>query len=105
MQIIFTYDGVSYQVGSLLVREAEAIEAKLGVRYVDIRPLGSMRDKLAIMATFLLRSHSEEEVAEIIDGLSLDAAEEMWTVEDDDTPDVYVDGMPDPKAGGSATPG
>ncbi len=106
MALRFTFEGDTFDTGSLLVREVEALETRLGVRYIELRPMASMRDKLAIMATFLLRTRSEEDVAKILNDITVDAVETMWDVAPaDDLPEFYQDGMPDPKAAGSATPG
>lgn len=105
MRIVFKWEGEEFDTGSLRVREVEALEAQLGVRYIELRPLASMTHKLAIMSTFLLRSKSEAEVAKIIEAIDVDAVEEMFTIGEDDLPSYYEDGMPDPKVPGLATVG
>lgn len=93
-RFVFTYEDKPYTYGSLKVREIEALETTLDCRYVELSPFTTMRHKLAIMAVFLSRDHSEAEVATIIDGLDLEAVGEMWDVVEDDLPDEYEDGLP-----------
>ncbi len=104
-RIVFTYEDQKYHTGSLRIREVEALEAELDVRYVELRPLGSMRHKIALMSMFLLRERTDDEVFKIIESLELDAVEDMWTVEEDDLPEMFEEGLPDPKVDASATVG
>lgn len=90
----FTYEEKTYTYGSLKVREIEALEDLLDTRYVEIAPFTTMRHKLAVMAVFLRRDHTEDEVAAILEGLDLDAVQGMWDVVEDDLPDVYEGGVP-----------
>jgi hypothetical protein len=90
----FTYEDKTYAYGSLKVREIEALEDLLDCRYVEIAPFTTMRHKLAIMAVFLKRDHTDDEVATLIEGMDLDAVQGMWDVVEDDLPSEYEDGIP-----------
>jgi hypothetical protein len=93
---IFTHDGTRYHVGQLKVKEVEALEVELGCRYVEITPLGNMRHKAAMMRVFLARDLDEAAVTAALDDMDLDATDKAWTVEDDDLPTMYQDGLPLP---------
>lgn len=95
---VFTFEGHRYHLGDLRVREVEALEVSLECRYVEIVPFASMKHKVAIMAVMLLRDRPQEDVEKIISDLTLDSVDKMWEMADDDMPEIYVDGVPDPKA-------
>lgn len=107
--VTFTYEGKTYPLGSLKVRDIEALEdllatttydangrvtGKQPLPYVEHRVLTTMRHKLAYMAVFLGRDYPEEKVAEILDGVDLDAIGSMWDIVEDDLPNEYEDGLP-----------
>lgn len=100
---LLTYGGVKYRVGDLKVRQLEDLERLLGCNYVDVHPLSVMRHKLAVMAVMLAADHTEDQVAAIIDGLSLDQVDALWTVAPDDLPEIYESGIP-LAGGGHPTP-
>ncbi len=101
---VFTFEGHRYSVGDLRVREVEALEVTLGCRYGEILPFAVMGHKLAIMAVMLKRDRSDEDVIKILNDLTLDATDKMWEMVDDDLPETYTDGVPDPKAAELLTP-
>lgn len=95
---VFTFEGHRYHLGDLRVLEVEALEVSLGCRYIEIVPNASMQHKVAIMTIMLLRDRPKEDVEKIIGDLTLDSMDKMWAMADDDLPEIYVDGVPDPKA-------
>jgi hypothetical protein len=95
-RLVFTCEGRRYHTGDLKIREVEELERLLGVDYTALRALGVMRHKIAVMAVLLRRDHAEDVVEKILGDLTLDAVEAMWTVEADDLPTVYEDGLPLP---------
>jgi hypothetical protein len=100
---VFRYDGKTYSVNELKLREVETIEQIIGVPYSEFRPFGVMAHKLAHMAVFLGRDHSPEEVEQIIADITLEQVYDMWDVEDTDLPEVYENGIPLPE-GEPSTP-
>lgn len=112
-RFVFTYEDKQYVYTSLKVREVEQLEELLkadvydangrvvGKRptpYLEIAPFTTMKHKLAVMALFLRRDHTEDEVAAIIDGLDLAAVQDMWDFVEDDLPTEFEDGLPLPEA-------
>lgn len=102
-QLVFRHGGRTYPMGDMRVAELEEVERVLGVNYVDIRPLASMRHKVAIMTVLLRRDHDEEAAAAIIGALTNAEAEAAWSVEPDDLPEAYEAGIP-LAGGGPSTP-
>ena len=101
---VFTFEGQRYHLGDLKVKEVEALEVSLECRYGEILPFASMRHKVAIMVIMLLRDRPEADVTKIIADLTLDEVDKMWEMADDDLPEVYTDGIPDPKVEELSTP-
>lgn len=66
--------------------------------------MASMKHKVAIMGVFLLRDRPDEDVIKIVGDLTLDAVDAMWELAEDDLPEVYTDGVPDPKAAEPSMP-
>ena len=104
MAFRITHDGQSWSSLDLKGREIEALEQKLGTDYAFIQPGRSMRHRLAILATFLSRKLPEDEVVEIIDGLTVGQLDDMfdWNATED-LPETYQDGHP--LAAGSTSTG
>jgi hypothetical protein len=90
----FCYDDQRFHVGDLKVTEVEALEKQLGCRYVEIYPLGTMSHKVALTRMFLARSHPPDVVDKIVADLTMDQVDKMWTIEEDDLPEIYEDGLP-----------
>lgn len=93
-RVTFTYGDKTYTLGSLKVRDIEALEALLDAPYVEHRTLATMKHKIAYMAVFLRRDYDEAKVAAIIEDLDLDTVQGMWDIVDDDLPNEYEDGLP-----------
>ncbi len=91
---IFTYDTVEYHVGDLTLAEAETVEETLSIGWGQLAPVARAKHRLALMAVFLRRDHSEDEVAKILGTLTLYETEKMWRVVELDLPDSYENGIP-----------
>lgn len=100
---VFTYDTVEYHVADLTLAEAQDLEEKLGIVWGQLAPVMRAKHRLALMAVFLRRDHSEDEVAKILDTVTLFETEKMWRVVELDLPDSYENGIPLAE-GGPSTP-
>ena len=99
MPFQFHYDGQTWDYEDLTGEELEALEAHLGVRYFELEPALRARDTLAILATFLSRKMSEEQVTKAIKKISLRTIKDHWSWTDEPSlPTEFEEGVPDPKA-------
>lgn len=81
--------------------EVEAIEKRFGIDWVEIRPIGNMAHRLAMLTALVARSDPEGAAAKV-GAMTVGELEAAVTYHpgQDDLPDDYVDGLPDPKAAG-----
>jgi hypothetical protein len=96
MRGVFTYEGKKYRLGDMTLKEVEAVEAATNVAYVFLNPLANMGHKVAYMTCFLMRDHKDEVAKALVAKITLTEVEKMWTLEEDDMPDMYEDGIPSP---------
>ena len=103
MPFQFHYDGQTWDYEDLTGEELEALEAHLGLRYFELEPGLRARDTLAVLATFLSRKMSEEQVSKAIKKISLRTIKDHWSFTDEPSlPTEFENGLPDPKAVGAA---
>lgn len=100
---VITFAGKEYRASSLTVAETVELEDLLGVPYSQIS-YGRIKHRVALLAMFLRRDHTEDETAALIGPLLLTDLEEMHTQVPLDTPTSYQDGLPLP-GGASPTSG
>lgn len=90
---VFTYEGVDHWLDDLTIAEATEVEVEIG-EWSQWRPIGLVKHRLVLMTVFLRRTHSEDDVAKILEGLTLKASRDMWDLREEDLPDMYEDGIP-----------
>lgn len=89
----FHHDDDRWWFSDLTGPEVLDLEKSLGENYMRWQ-LESAKVTLAILATFLSRTRTEVEVAEIINGMTLADILKCWDVEEDDLPTEFRDGVP-----------
>ncbi len=98
MPVVVTVDGRQFSVDDLTLDEAVEIEKVCGVTWLNINPFRSAEQCRAIISMFLRRDLGPEEAAKRVGALSVgDALDSIKSVDGDDLPDTFVDGVP--KAG------
>lgn len=93
-QVRFSHGDESWLLSDLTGREVEALEKHLGKNYIELRWGVNASDTLATLATFLTRTRSEAEVEEIIAGMKIADIAGCWSIEDDDLPSEWEEGLP-----------
>ena len=96
-------DGKTFRTDDLTLDEALLVEEATGLTWTALNPLRSAKDCRAVVRAFLLRSHGEAEAEAILKKLKASAIVESINVADDDLPDSYADGLPNPE-GAPSTP-
>lgn len=100
--ILFSVGDRKFTHLDLTGAEVEAIEKRFGIDWVEIRPIGVMAHRLAMLGALLARELGAEAAAAKVGAMTVGELEEAVTFVpgQDDLPDDYVDGLPDPKAAG-----
>ncbi len=96
------WEGQLLRFDDLRGEEAVEIEEKLGVPYVQILMGSRMSHRLAVLAVFLRRKMSEDEVAKAIQSLTVAQLDEMVELVEVDLPATWDDGRP--LGDGASTP-
>lgn len=105
MGFTFHHGGRSWDYDSLTGVELTDLEKVLECRYIQIEPGVNAKHTLAILATFLSRDKSEDQVEKIIKRLTRkEILNDIWSYTvDDDMPTEFEDGLPKATAGTSGT--
>ena len=102
MAWLVNWEDRKYNTDDLTGREILALQDYLGVPWLRFRPKGDARHALAIVATFLSRDRSEKDVEKVLDTIldhvTVRDLGDIIEHIDDDLPDTFTDGVPDPKA-------
>lgn len=92
----FHVDGETFTHLDLTGAEVRRLEHRFGVDFGDLRPMGNITHRLAILEAFLARTKGDDAGAQV-EAMSLrdldKAVKAVWGKEDD-LPDSYVDGLP-----------
>lgn len=88
------WEGQLVRFDDLLGTEAEELEDKLGVPYVEIRVGSHMKHRMATLAIWLRRTKSEAEVAKLLGSLTVADWDRMLEIVEVDLPVMWEDGVP-----------
>lgn len=99
MPYVLSIGDGEYNTDDLTLDEAIAIEGEVSESWVYINPFRSAKHFKAIARVFLKREGKDDAaIATVLDPMTITAALDSVKIIPDDLPDVYEDGLPDPKA-------
>lgn len=99
----FHWEDESWLLADMTGNEVIELEKHLGISFLDLRPGGSARHTMAVLATFLTRTRTEPEVAKILNSIKIGDILKLWSVEDDDYPTEFSDGVPKSEPAGTTS--
>lgn len=89
----FHHGGKTWEMDALIGDEIIALEDQLGIRYIELQPGARARDTLAILATFLARDKSEEQVGKAIKRLTYkEILNDIWSYDVESSMPTEFDG-------------
>lgn len=89
----FHHGDESWLFTELTGNEVIDLERVIGTNYMRW-DLTSAKVTLSVLASFLARTHSQDEVGTIIEKMTFPDIVNCWDVEDEDLPTEFVDGIP-----------
>lgn len=98
MAVQFTVDDKTYRTDDLTLDETVAIEKECGCSWLDMNPFRSANQCRAILRTFIAREVSVEEATKRVGSMTVGETTGSMKVADDDLPNEFDGGVPDPKA-------
>jgi hypothetical protein len=97
---VVTVEGEEFNTDDLTLDETVAIEQGTGESWLSINPFQSAKQAREIIVVFLARRHGQDVARKIAGGMTLKQTLDGVKHVDSDLPEMWTDGMPDPKAEG-----
>lgn len=98
-----TLDGQKFRTDDLTLNECIQVESDADTNWALINPFRSAVDAKAVIVAFMSRSLGRDGALERVGNMSLKAVLEHLDVVEDDRPDSFEEGLPDPKEPSTAT--